>query len=146
MCGSPLVRLEGEANHHCINAECPQQQVQRIVYFAGRGAMDIEGLGEERVRQFVDADLLGDAGDIYTLTVERLVPLERMAEKSAENLVVGRRPVAVTWRWRACWSGSASTTSVPPRRRRLLARDGRHRRASSRHRSRSSPPSTESVR
>ena len=86
-CGSPLVRLEGEADHHCVNLECPEQRVQRIVFFAGRGAMDIEGLGEERVRQFVDAGLLADAGDIYSLTVERLVPLERLAAKSAENLV-----------------------------------------------------------
>jgi DNA ligase (NAD+) len=81
------VRLEGEADHHCVNVECPEQRVQRIVYFAGRGAMDIEGLGEERVRQFVDAGLLRDVADIYALSVERLVPLERMAQKSAENLV-----------------------------------------------------------
>jgi DNA ligase (NAD+) len=86
-CGSTLVRLEGESDHHCVNVECPEQRVQRIVYFAGRGAMDIEGLGEERVRQFVDAGLLRDVADIYALTVERLVPLERMAQKSAENLV-----------------------------------------------------------
>ena len=88
-CGAELVRLEGEADHHCVNVECPEQRVQRIVYFAGRGAMDIEGLGEERVRQFVDAGLLRDVADIYSLTVERLVPLERMAQKSAENLVAG---------------------------------------------------------
>ena len=53
----PLVRLEGEANHHCVNVDCPAQRVQRLVHWAGRGAMDIEGLGEERVRQFVDAGL-----------------------------------------------------------------------------------------
>ncbi len=88
-CGEPLVRLPGEADHHCVNVECPEQRVQRIVYFAGRGAMDIEGLGEERVRQFVDAGLLADAADIYALTVEHLVPLERMAARSAENLVAG---------------------------------------------------------
>ena len=86
-CGSPLVRLDGEADYHCVNVECPEQRVQRIVYFAGRAAMDIEGLGEERVRQFVEAGLLRDAADIYALTVERLVPLERMATRSAENLV-----------------------------------------------------------
>jgi len=86
-CGSPLVRLEGEADAHCVNVECPEQRVQRIVYFAGRAAMDVEGLGEERVRQFVDAGLLRDAADIYSLTVEALVPLERMAQRSAENLV-----------------------------------------------------------
>jgi DNA ligase (NAD+) len=86
-CGAPLVRLPDEADHHCVNLECPEQRVQRIVYFAGRDAMDIEGLGEERVRQFVDAGLLADAGDIYALTVERLVPLERIGQRSAENLV-----------------------------------------------------------
>jgi DNA ligase (NAD+) len=88
-CASPLVRLDGEADYHCVNVECPEQRVQRIAYFAGRAAMDIEGLGEERVRQFVDAGLLRDAADIYALTVDRLVPLERMAAKSAENLVAG---------------------------------------------------------
>jgi DNA ligase (NAD+) len=88
-CGAPLVRLEGESDHHCVNIECPEQRVQRICYFAGRGAMDIEGLGEERVRQFVDAGLVSDAADIYSLTVTKLIPLERMAQKSAENLVAG---------------------------------------------------------
>jgi DNA ligase (NAD+) len=63
--------------------------VQRIVHFAGRGSMDIEGLGEERVRQFVDAGLLTDGADIYSLTLENLLPLERMAQKSAENLLRG---------------------------------------------------------
>ncbi len=87
VCGQPLVRLEGEANHHCVNVDCPAQRVQRIVHFASRGAMDIEGLGEERVRQFVDAGLLSDAGDVYSLTVEQLVPLERIGERSAQLLV-----------------------------------------------------------
>src|SRR5260370_35731264 len=86
-CGWPWVRPPGEADRHCVNVECPEQRVQRIVYFAGRGAMDIEGLGEERVRQFVDAGRLADAGDIYSLPVEQLVPLERIGQKSAENLV-----------------------------------------------------------
>jgi len=89
VCGAPLVRLDGEADHHCDNVECPEQRVQRIVHFASRGAMDIEGLGEERVRQFVGAGLLRDPGDIYSITVETLLPLERMAQKSAENLVDG---------------------------------------------------------
>jgi DNA ligase (NAD+) len=86
-CDSPLIRLEGESDHHCVNLECPAQRVARIVHFAGRGAMDIEGLGEERVRQFVDAAMLTDPGDVYSLTVDQLLPLERMAKKSAENLV-----------------------------------------------------------
>ena len=83
----PLVRVEGEANHHCVNVDCPAQRVQRLVHWASRGAMDIEGLGEERVRQFVDAGLLEDAADIYALTVEQLVPLERIGERSAQLLV-----------------------------------------------------------
>ena len=87
VCGTPLVREEGEANTYCVNADCPAQRVARIVHFASRGAMDIEGLGEERVRQFVDAGLLVDAGDVYSLTVEQLVPLERMAPLSAQKLV-----------------------------------------------------------
>jgi len=87
VCGGPLVRLEGEVDHHCVNFDCPAQRVQRIVHFAGRSGMDIEGLGEERVRQFVEAGLLADFGDVYALTVERLVPLERIGELSATNLV-----------------------------------------------------------
>ncbi len=87
VCGSDLVRLEGEADRHCVNFDCPAQRVQRIVHFASRGALDIEGLGEERVRQFVDAGLLEDAGDIYDLTVDRLVPLERIGPRSAQLLV-----------------------------------------------------------
>ncbi len=86
-CGEPLVRLEGEANHYCVNVECPAQRVQRIVHWASRGALDIEGLGEERVKQFVDAGLLTDAADIYKLTVEQLVPLERIGARSAQLLV-----------------------------------------------------------
>jgi DNA ligase (NAD+) len=87
VCSEPLVRLEGEANHHCINVDCPAQRQQRIVHFASRGAMDIEGLGEERVRQFVEADLLVDAGDIYSLQFDRLVGLERIGAKSAQLLL-----------------------------------------------------------
>jgi DNA ligase (NAD+) len=88
-CGQPLVRVEGEANHHCVNVDCPAQRVQRLVHWAGRGAMDIEGMGEERVRQFVEAGFLEDAADVYALTVDRLVTLERIGERSAQLLVDG---------------------------------------------------------
>jgi DNA ligase (NAD+) len=87
VCTQPLVRPDGEADTRCVNVDCPAQRVQRIVFFAGRSAMDVEGLGEERVSQFVDAGLLADAADIYSLTVEQLVPLERIGEKSAQQLV-----------------------------------------------------------
>jgi DNA ligase (NAD+) len=86
-CGSPLVRLEGESNHHCINVECPAQRVQRIVHFASRGALDIEGLGDERVVQLVREELIADAGDLYSLTLERLVELERIGERSGQLLL-----------------------------------------------------------
>ncbi|MFM8304388.1 MAG: NAD-dependent DNA ligase LigA, partial [Actinomycetota bacterium] len=88
-CGGPLVRLASEVDAHCVNVDCEAQRVARIVFFAGRSAMDIEGLGEERVRQLVGAGMLSDPADVYSLTVDALVPLERMAQKSAENLVAG---------------------------------------------------------
>ncbi len=88
-CGleQPLVRLDGEADHRCVSADCPMQREQRVIYFAGRGGMDIEGLGEERVRQLVHAGLVEDAGDLYALTHDQLVALERMGDLSARNLL-----------------------------------------------------------
>jgi DNA ligase (NAD+) len=86
-CGEPLTRLAGESDTFCTNIECPAQRVQRIVHYASRGAMDIEGLGEERVYQLVRAGLITDPPDLYGLTVEQLVQLERFAIISATNLV-----------------------------------------------------------
>jgi DNA ligase (NAD+) len=86
-CGQPLVRLPGESDTFCTNIDCPAQRVQRIAHYASRGAMDIEGLGEERVLQLVAAGLVNDAADLYDLTVEQLVSLERFAAISASNLV-----------------------------------------------------------
>jgi DNA ligase (NAD+) len=84
-CGQPLVRVDGEAATNCVNVDCPNQRWGRIVHFAA--AMDIDGLGEERVRQFIEAGLLADAGDLYALSVDKLVPLERIGERSAQLLV-----------------------------------------------------------
>ncbi len=86
-CGEPLTRLPGEADTFCTNADCPAQQVQRIVHFASRGAMDIEGLGEQRVTQLVNAGLVHDAADLYLLRADQLGELEGFAELSAANLV-----------------------------------------------------------
>jgi DNA ligase (NAD+) len=86
-CGEPLVRLPGESDTFCTNIDCPQQRVQRVVHYASRSAMDIEGLGEERVLQLVGAGLVDDPADLYQLTVEQLVALERFAAISAGNLV-----------------------------------------------------------
>ena len=86
-CGEPLVRLPGESDTFCTNIDCPQQRVQRVVHYASRSAMDIEGLGEERVVQLVGAGLVNDPADLYRLSVEELVALERFAAISAGNLV-----------------------------------------------------------
>jgi len=86
-CGSEVVRLEGEAAHRCIGLACPAQIRERIRHFASRGGMDIEGLGEKFVAQLVETGLIQDPADIYDLTADRLTGLERMAEKSAANLM-----------------------------------------------------------
>jgi DNA ligase (NAD+) len=86
-CGSPLVRLPGESDTFCTNLECPAQRVQRIVHFASRGGMDIEGLGEKRVVQLVEAGMLSSPADVYGLERDRLLALERMGAVSADNLL-----------------------------------------------------------
>jgi DNA ligase (NAD+) len=86
-CGGPLVRLPGESDTFCTNIDCPAQRVQRIVHFASRGAMDIEGLGEKRVVQLVEAGLLSDPGDLYMLRSTPLLSLERFGDLSVDNLL-----------------------------------------------------------
>ena len=86
-CGGPLTRLPGESDTYCTNIDCPSQRVQRIVHYASRSAMDIEGLGEERVHQLVAAGLVSDPADLYELRAERLELLERMGAISSRNLV-----------------------------------------------------------
>jgi DNA ligase (NAD+) len=86
-CGNPLVRPEGEADTRCVAPDCPAQREQRIAYFASRGAMDIEGLGEQMVVKLIDAQLIRDASDLYSLTLDQLVDLERVGTTSAQNLL-----------------------------------------------------------
>lgn len=89
-CGTELVRKEGEALHFCPNTEgCPPQIIGRIQHFISRKAMDIEGLGGETVALLVRENLIEDYADLYTLKKEDILPLERMAEKSADNLIQG---------------------------------------------------------
>jgi len=89
-CETPLERKEGEALHFCPNTEgCPPQIIGRIQHFISRKAMDIEGLGGETVALLVRENLIEDYADLYTLSKEDILPLERMAEKSAENLIKG---------------------------------------------------------
>ncbi|MFQ5649650.1 MAG: NAD-dependent DNA ligase LigA [bacterium] len=86
-CDSHVVRLEGEAVHRCQNVSCPAQLKEGIRHFASRGAMDIEGLGEKLVEQLVEKGLVKDVSDFYSLTKEQMAGLERMAEKSAQNII-----------------------------------------------------------
>lgn len=89
-CGTSLVRKEGDAKHYCPNEYgCPPQITGRIQHFISRKAMDIEGLGGETVELLFKEGLIDDYADLYDLTKEQILPLERMAEKSAENLVKG---------------------------------------------------------
>ena len=89
-CGTELVRQEGEAQHYCPNAAgCPPQIIGRIQHFISRKAMDIDGLGGETVALLVNNGLINNYADLYTLTKEQVLPLERMAQKSAENLING---------------------------------------------------------
>ena len=89
-CNSQLVRSEGEANHYCPNFYgCPPQIIGRIQHYISRKAMDIEGLGGETVALLFNNGLVHNYADLYELTVSQILPLERMAQKSAENLVRG---------------------------------------------------------
>ncbi len=89
-CDTELVRNEGEAQHYCPNFNgCPPQIIGRIQHFISRKAMDIEGLGGETVALLVNEGLIGNYADLYELKKEQILPLERMAEKSAENLITG---------------------------------------------------------
>ncbi len=89
-CNTELIRQEGEAQHYCPNAYgCPPQITGRIEHFISRKAMDIDGLGVETVVQLHKEGLIRNMADLYELTLEQLLPLERMAEKSAENLLSG---------------------------------------------------------
>ncbi len=86
-CNKKLEKFEGEVKWRCVNPECPPQVRERIIHFSSRDAMDIEGLGEAVVDQLVDAGLITTYADLYKLNKEDLIPLERMGEKSAENLI-----------------------------------------------------------
>lgn len=98
-CGSDSLRVEGEAVRRCPNPRCPAQIRERVIHYASRGAMDIDGLGPAVVDALFKAELIRDVADLYKLQVEALIPLERIGEKSAINLVnaiaeTKKRPLA----------------------------------------------------
>jgi DNA ligase (NAD+) len=87
VCGGEISKPEGEVVSRCVAADCPAQLEGRLLHFASRRAMRIEGLGESLVHQFVESGKVRDAGDLYSLTLDDIASLERMAKKSASNLL-----------------------------------------------------------
>ena len=87
VCGGNVVRLPGEVDHRCVNANCPAKLQGTILHFASRHVMDIDGLGEALVNQLTERGLLKNVADLYKLTKDDLLQLERMGEKSAENVL-----------------------------------------------------------
>lgn len=87
VCGSHVVRLQDEAVHRCQNVSCPAQLKERIRHFASKGAMDIDGMGDKLVAQLVEKGLVENVADFYALKKEQIAGLERMADKSAQNLI-----------------------------------------------------------
>ncbi len=86
-CSGHVVRVEGEADHRCVNANCPAKLRESILHFASRGVMNIDGMGDALVNQLVDRGLLRSVADIYGLDKDKLLDLERMGEKSAQNIL-----------------------------------------------------------
>jgi DNA ligase (NAD+) len=87
VCGGHVVRTEGEVDHRCVNANCPAKLRETILHFASRGVMNIDGLGDALVNQLTDRGMLKNVADIYRLTKADLLELERMGEKSAQNVL-----------------------------------------------------------
>ncbi|MEA3445517.1 MAG: helix-hairpin-helix domain-containing protein, partial [Bacteroidota bacterium] len=88
-CNTALVRREGEAKHFCPNENCPPQIKGKIEHFVSRKAMNIDGLGDETIELLYNEKLIGNIADLYDLKIEQLLPLERMARKSAGNIITG---------------------------------------------------------
>lgn len=86
-CGGHIVRVEGEADHRCVNANCPAKLRESILHFASRSVMNIEGMGDALVNQLCDRGLVKNVADIYRLTKTQLLELERMGDKSAQNVL-----------------------------------------------------------
>ena len=87
VCGTKVVRTEGEVDYFCVNANCPAKLRETILHFASRGVMNIDGMGEALVNQLTERSLVKNVADIYGLTKQNLLSLERMGEKSAQNIL-----------------------------------------------------------
>jgi DNA ligase (NAD+) len=87
VCGAEVIKPEGEAMHRCTNTACPAQALEKIKHFVSRGAMDIEGVGEKLCQALFEKGLIKDSADLYYLTAEQLLQMERMAQKSVSNIL-----------------------------------------------------------
>jgi DNA ligase (NAD+) len=87
VCDGHVVRVEGEADHRCVNQKCPAKLRETILHFASRGVMNIDGMGDALVNQLTERGMVKDVADIYKLTKSDLLKLERMGDKSAENIL-----------------------------------------------------------
>jgi DNA ligase (NAD+) len=87
VCGGKVVRIEGEADHRCVNANCPAKLRESILHWASRGVMNIDGMGDALVNQLADQGLVKNVADIYHLNSDKLLTLERMGKKSADNIL-----------------------------------------------------------
>jgi DNA ligase (NAD+) len=87
VCGGHVVREEGEADHRCVNVNCPAKLTASILHWSSRGVMNIEGMGEAMVEQLTGAGMVKSVADVYQLTKEKLLTLERVGDKSAQNLL-----------------------------------------------------------
>ncbi len=87
VCGTKVVRTEGEVDYRCVNANCPAKLLGTILHFASRGVMNIDGMGESLVNQLIEKGLVRNVADIYDLTKKDLLSLERFADKSAQNIL-----------------------------------------------------------
>ena len=87
VCGTRVMRTEGEVDYRCVNANCPAKLLGTILHFASRGVMNIDGMGDALVTQLTERGLVKNVADIYKLTKENLLSLERMGEKSAQNIL-----------------------------------------------------------
>jgi DNA ligase (NAD+) len=88
VCGSEIVRTEGEADYRCVNVDCPARLRESLLHFASRGVMNIDGMGEAVVTQLMEQGLVHSVADLYSLTSERLLTLERIGQKTADSLIV----------------------------------------------------------
>jgi len=87
VCGTKVIRTEGEVDYRCVNANCPAKLLGTILHFASRGVMNIDGMGDSLVTQLIEKGLVKNVADIYSLTKEKLLSLERFADKSAQNIL-----------------------------------------------------------